>query len=219
MVRRGHPCTSPIRGKSKTNMKSRRWGPSCLHALSFLASPKCIHCELLSQVLASMFKKKVEFFKVKWKGISTDGNTWEPAAHFEGDAAKAVLAAFRKARADDRHRQDDLAVAKLAGAVTAKDGRPCLDADAGSDAEVVVVEEHGPQKKIRQNRSDVWKFYFPRYWDAKGPSGKGYYAKCRLCQSILKVSNTTNLRGHLDKRHAGEMVEEAQTGKQVLLIL
>jgi hypothetical protein len=55
-----------------------------------------------------MFTKKVEFFKVKWKGISTDGNTWEPASHFEGDSAKAVLAAFRKARADDKHEEDEV---------------------------------------------------------------------------------------------------------------
>lgn len=165
-----------------------------------------------------MFKKRVEYFKVKWKGIATEGNTWEPASHLDGDSSKAVLAAFRKSRADDRHKEDDAAHAKLVGNETGhvSNGRTETDVDNDvGDCDVVVVESGGPQKKSRQNRSDVWKFYYPRYWDHKGSSGKGYYAKCKLCQLVLKVSNTTNLRGHLDKRHAGEMVEEAQTGKQV----
>ena len=182
-----------------------------------------------------MHKQRIEFFKVKWKGISPEGNTWEPASHFQGEDAKAVLAAFRKARAEDMHEHDQDAAGRRAGigngevdggsgadeggkrsrSGTRRDtGSGTADVDGEGD-EVAIVDSGTQNKKQRQNRSDVWKFFYPRYWDTNGPSGKGYYAKCRLCQYALKVSNTTNLRGHLDKRHAGHMVEDAQTGKKV----
>jgi hypothetical protein len=185
-----------------------------------------------------MHKQRVEYFKVKCSGIPSEGNTWEPAAHFVGDASKAVLTAFRQARADDMNRKDQSCPAS--GETETGSGcgpgrrKRSRQGDSGGggdgsgsakggtngvglvdDEEVTIEDDDGVQKKHRQNRSDVWKFFFPRYWDANGPSGKGYYAKCRLCHCLLKVLNTTNLRGHLDKRHAGHMVEDAQTGKKV----
>ena len=178
-----------------------------------------------------MHKQRIEFFKVKWKGISSEGNTWEPAAHFQGEDAKAMLAAFRKARAEDMHEHEQDAAGRRAGIRNGEDNDGSGAGEGGKrsradrsgngsgtvdgDGDDIAIVDSGTHKKQRQNRSDVWKFFYPRYWDTNGPSGKGYYAKCRLCQYALKVSNTTNLRGHLDKRHAGHMVEEAQTGKKV----
>jgi hypothetical protein len=193
-----------------------------------------MHC---LQILATMHKQRVEYFKVKWLGIPSEGNTWEPAAHFQGEGSKAILAAFRKSRADSLNREEQPGIfgdetgsggrkrSRQVQSGSGGDGsgtaRGGTDGDGDGDTadvdgeEVGIVDTSGAQKKHRQNRSDVWKFFFPRYWDASGPSGKGYYAKCRLCQCLLKVLNTTNLRGHLDKRHAGHMIEDAQTGKKV----
>lgn len=66
--------------------------------------------------------------------------------------------------------------------------------DIGREEDDVVISTINPPcKKQRPNRSDGWKFFSTRYWDNDEPPGKGCYAKCKLCNGILKVANTTNL--------------------------
>jgi hypothetical protein len=57
----------------------------------------------VEQVIAHRILDGKECFKVKWVGIPVVGNTWEPEAHFVGEAAKAKLAEFNAKR--DKKRQ------------------------------------------------------------------------------------------------------------------
>ena len=166
------------------------------------------------QVEASKFQKGVEYFKVKWRNISAQGSTWEPVGHLRGDSAKACLLAFREIRAakDAEHdaRTKALRQGKLDAVSLAEGNNGKSDVLVGETPET----ERGQKSTfhLRKARSDVWKWFYPKYYDA---SKRGDYAKCRFCDCAVKCSNTTNLQGHLNSKHADEMKVEKLKGGQV----
>ena len=167
------------------------------------------------QVEASKIQKGVEYFKVKWRNISSQGSTWEPIEHLRGDSAKACLMAFREVRAtqeaDHDARTRALRQGKMDDAFLPEGNDGKSDAVVGEAPDT----ERGQKSTfhLRKSRSDVWKWFYPKYYD---PAKRGEYAKCRFCDCAVKCCNTTNLQGHLNSKHADEMKVEKLKAGQVL---
>lgn len=154
------------------------------------------------QILAVKLQKKVEYFKVRWQGISEKGDTWEPAAHLEGDEAKAALHVFKEKRAADLAAVQEQRRARAAGNGDSSEGA----AEAAEDNDVQIVEQPNQCRK-RKAQSDVWKWYTPKYYDA---SRMGTYAKCRHCLKPIKVVNTSNLSAHISQKHPELMAKDKE---------
>lgn len=149
-------------------------------------------------------QKGVEFFKVKWRNIASQGSTWEPIEHLRDDASKASLLAFREARASATAAFESRKKAAREGAL--ETGNQSTDTDVDLDKQPNTFH-------FRKPRSDVWNFFQPKYFDT---SKKAEYAKCRFCDSAIKCANTTNLNAHLVAKHADEIKnEKINSGKVV----
>ena len=74
-------------------------------------------------VLASGLHDSRERYKVKWVGIPTHGNTWEPEAHLIGDHAKRKLADF----IEMRNKKDKVSNPSPCSQRRCKSCRPCRE--------------------------------------------------------------------------------------------
>ena len=162
----------------------------------------------------------MEYFKVKWVDIAEEGSTWEPAASFQGDAAKTALANFRQERAAYASKVEAAKAARRAGkqpAPTSAARNPQVEADNAADNasdEVVIADNPNgitshKHAAFRRKQSWVWRWYGPKFYcQERG----GYYVKCKICAEVVKHVNTTNLAFHLNGKHPKEMCDD-KTGK------
>ena len=148
-------------------------------------------------------QKGVEFFKVKWKNIAPQFSTWEPIKHLRGDALKAALMTFREARSSVMAAFESRKKAARQGTLDV--GNQSTDTD-------VDVEKQPNTFHFRKARNDVWKYFYPKYFDTVK---KADYSKCRFCDSAIKCANTTNLNAHLIAKHADEMKNDKMNSGKV----
>ena len=150
-------------------------------------------------------RKKIQYFKVKWANIAERGCTWEPAAHFVGDPAKAALSAFRQKRVAEQAAVDAARAERRAGKRPA-DNEAGDVGDADDDVQAVhpkAVQAAPYTNKFRKKQSEVWKFFEGKVFDSVVGA---YVAKCKICGINIKALNTTNLKAHLNSLHPKEMV-------------
>jgi hypothetical protein len=77
----------------------------------------------VESVLASGLHDSRERYKIKWVGIPSHGNTWEPEAHLIGDDAKRKLADFIQMR--DKKEKVNCLVTNVANVSCFISCRPC----------------------------------------------------------------------------------------------
>ena len=117
-------------------------------------------------------------------------------------------------RAANRDRADNRSGAEASGGTTAsgRSSDQVVHLDDGDDDDD--DNNQRPTKKRRRETSSAWKFF-----DKTNEVNETGYplAKCKLCQVSLTCFNTTNMKKHMQRKHADAWSLDVKSGIQVIL--